>query len=119
VDCSTACQVLANVDARPDAGYRSPPKGRDPHGDLAARQVKEVGELNEGATCVAGWDRFVHSELAACADRGHPLPRMSLGFIGQENEDDLGLINLNGRIYDPNLMRFFSADPIISRHHGP
>jgi RHS repeat-associated protein len=45
----------------------------------------------------------------------NPLPRMTTGFIGQENEDDLGLINLNGRIYDPNVMRFLSADPIISR----
>ena len=45
----------------------------------------------------------------------NPLPRMTLGFIGQENEDDLGLVNLNGRIYDPNLMRFLSADPVISR----
>ena len=45
----------------------------------------------------------------------NPLPRVTLGFLGQETEDDLGLINLNGRIYDPHIMRFLSADPLISR----
>ena len=35
------------------------------------------------------------------------------GFTGQEHLDVFGLINLNGRSYDPWLGRFLSTDPIV------
>jgi len=35
-----------------------------------------------------------------------------LGFTEQEHDDDLGLINMRGRIYDPSVARFLSVDPI-------
>ena len=35
------------------------------------------------------------------------------GFTGQEQIDDVGLINFNARIYDPSLGRFMSADTIV------
>jgi RHS repeat-associated protein len=35
------------------------------------------------------------------------------GFTGHEMLDDLGLVHMNGRIYDPLLGRFLSADPIV------
>ena len=35
------------------------------------------------------------------------------GFTGHEHLDEVGLINMNGRIYDPLLGRFMSADPTI------
>jgi len=36
------------------------------------------------------------------------------GFTGHEHEDLLGLINMRGRIYDPKLKRFLSADPFVT-----
>ena len=46
----------------------------------------------------------------------NPLSRVHLGFTGQEeDEDGLNLVNLNGRIYDPTLMRFLTADPFVTR----
>ncbi|TQF17842.1 hypothetical protein FJV41_01485 [Myxococcus llanfairpwllgwyngyllgogerychwyrndrobwllllantysiliogogogochensis] len=36
------------------------------------------------------------------------------GFTGHEQDEELGLINMRGRIYDPRLMRFISADPVIA-----
>ncbi|WP_436532399.1 RHS repeat-associated core domain-containing protein [Actinoplanes sp. HUAS TT8] len=36
------------------------------------------------------------------------------GFTGQDTDSDLGLIDLNGRMYDPRLARFLSADPVIT-----
>ena len=36
-----------------------------------------------------------------------------LGFTGHEMLDTVGLIHMNGRVYDPELARFVSADPII------
>jgi RHS repeat-associated protein len=35
------------------------------------------------------------------------------GFIGHEHLDGFGLINMNGRVYDPMLARFLSPDPIV------
>jgi RHS repeat-associated protein len=35
------------------------------------------------------------------------------GYTGHEQVDEAGLIHMNGRIYDPKLMRFVQADPII------
>jgi len=32
------------------------------------------------------------------------------GFTGAERDDALGLINMTGRIYDPSLQRFTTAD---------
>jgi RHS repeat-associated protein len=35
------------------------------------------------------------------------------GFTGHEMLDDVGLINMNGRLYDPSIGRFVSADPFV------
>jgi RHS repeat-associated protein len=36
------------------------------------------------------------------------------GFTGQEHDDAFGLINFKGRMYDPAMKRFLSADPMVS-----
>ena len=38
---------------------------------------------------------------------------ITMGYTGHEMDDDLGLINMKGRIYDASLGRFISADPMI------
>ncbi len=35
------------------------------------------------------------------------------GFTGQEEMDEVGLVNMNGRVYDASLGRFMSADPTV------
>ena len=35
------------------------------------------------------------------------------GFTGHEHLDDLGLVHMNGRIFDPVIGRFLQADPFI------
>lgn len=35
------------------------------------------------------------------------------GYTGHEHLDDLALVHMNGRIYDPMLGRFLSADPFV------
>jgi RHS repeat-associated protein len=50
-----------------------------------------------------------------------PSPMMDevpLGFTGLEEDAELGLVNMNGRIYDPHLGQFLSADPVIQRPFG-
>lgn len=40
------------------------------------------------------------------------------GFSGHEHIDDFGLINMNGRIYDPALGRFTTPDPFIQNPYN-
>jgi RHS repeat-associated protein len=35
------------------------------------------------------------------------------GFTGQEELADVGLVHLNGRVYDPLIGRMMSADPMV------
>lgn len=42
------------------------------------------------------------------------LAPLTSGFTGHEEDDELGLINMKGRIYDPITARFLSPDPIVS-----
>lgn len=35
------------------------------------------------------------------------------GFTGHEQVDDVGIVHMNGRIYDPELGKFMSADPTM------
>ena len=37
----------------------------------------------------------------------------SRGYTGHEMLDDNGLIHMNGRVYDPNIGRFLSADILV------
>ena len=36
------------------------------------------------------------------------------GFTGHEMLDNLGLVHMNGRVYDPEIGRFISADPYVT-----
>jgi RHS repeat-associated protein len=47
-------------------------------------------------------------------DAAHPRVRhVRTGFTGHEHDPEHGLINMRGRIYDPELGRFTTADPIV------
>ncbi|EPJ47149.1 MAG: hypothetical protein OFPII_15000 [Osedax symbiont Rs1] len=43
------------------------------------------------------------------------LPFTNKGFTGHESIQEVGLIHMNGRVYDPVLARFMSADVFIQR----
>ena len=38
----------------------------------------------------------------------------SLGFTGHEDDAELGLVNMKGRLYDPHLSRFLTPDPLVA-----
>jgi len=41
------------------------------------------------------------------------------GFTGHEELDEVGLVHMNGRVYDPSIGRFVSADPYIPSPSNP
>ncbi len=41
------------------------------------------------------------------------------GYTGHEHLNDVGLIHMNGRVYDPTLGRVLSADPIVQAPANP
>ncbi len=50
---------------------------------------------------------------------GKPAPASfasgtTLGFTGHEGDDELGLVNMKGRIFDPRIGRFLTTDPLVS-----
>ena len=46
-------------------------------------------------------------------------PRLTnRGFTGHEHVDAIGIIHMNGRIYDPELGRFLSADPTMQHPYS-
>ena len=60
-----------------------------------------------------GYDAWGQRRFASGAD-GNPGPSQTTrGFTGQEELADVGLVHLNGRIYDPLLARMTSADPMV------
>lgn len=46
-------------------------------------------------------------------------PTFDRGYCGHEHIDELGLINMNGRMYDPLLARFLSPDPYVQAPTNP
>ena len=52
-------------------------------------------------------------DLTAMARMSFDNSRTRRGFTGHEMVDAVGIIHMNGRIYDPNLGRFMQADPVI------
>jgi RHS repeat-associated protein len=43
-----------------------------------------------------------------------PSSGVALGFTGERHDDDLGWIDLHGRVYDPVQKRFLTPDPVVS-----
>jgi RHS repeat-associated protein len=52
------------------------------------------------------------NEFGAAIDP--PLNDVRDGFAGLSHDDELRLIDMNGRVYDPRLRRFITPDPIVS-----
>jgi len=44
---------------------------------------------------------------------GSITSQTTVGFTGQEELADVGLVHLNGRVYDPQVGRMMSADPFV------
>jgi len=55
----------------------------------------------------------VRRDAETWSGSGAVLATTTRGFTGHEGIDALGLVHMNGRLYDPGLARFIQADPML------
>ncbi|HEY6727821.1 MAG TPA: RHS repeat-associated core domain-containing protein, partial [Polyangiaceae bacterium] len=100
------------------------------------RQVAQVTRIEINGTVPAEAVRYLHHDLVGSVEvitdesgnvvhsqRFDPFGNTDnpswastfilTGFTGHEHDPDLGLINMKGRLYDPAIGRFISADPYV------
>ena len=67
------------------------------------------------------YDAFGKRRNSDWTDIAGPTPVSPVtdrGYTGHEHIDEVGLIHMNGRVYDPTLGRFTSADPNIQQPYN-
>ncbi|OED45095.1 hypothetical protein AB833_00210 [Chromatiales bacterium (ex Bugula neritina AB1)] len=84
------------------------------HLGSAIAMTDSVGGLLERYSFdVWGKPRTLQSTTESLIDSINVSPVHTKGFTGHEMLSEVGLVHMNGRIYDPALGRFLSADPHI------
>jgi RHS repeat-associated protein len=102
-------------------------KSQDPVGSAGTRTYVHVDHLGstEKVTDAAGtilerrsYDAFGAKRNPDWTKTSAPLASTTMaGYTGHEDDEDLGLVNMKGRIYDPRIARFLTTDPLVS-HPG-
>lgn len=77
-----------------------------------------------GSTGVVGQNLFYEPFGMPIKRDGSPAPELpagnlTSGFTGHEHTREVGLINMNGRLYDPAHKVFQSSDPLNTPGHNP
>jgi RHS repeat-associated protein len=82
--------------------------------------VDGAGRVTVGSVSVIANGVVVHGfgPWGNARNSASPLAEGQRGFTGHEHLAELGLIHMNGRIYDPVIGRFLQADPIIQAPHN-
>ncbi len=76
--------------------------------------TNEQGQVAERLS----FDAFGQRRTASWQD-GFVTTDFTQGFTGHEHDDEMGLIHMRGRLYDPVLGRFLSADPYVQTQDNP
>ena len=109
-----ALRVLSDIDGSVnETRYYS----FDHLGSVTAMSDEEgrVAGTEQDATLLAYdvWGGRRNPDESAAVSTSFTLPTGNREFTGQELIPDVGLVNMNGRVYNPSLGRFLSADPNI------
>jgi RHS repeat-associated protein len=59
------------------------------------------------------YDAWGERHYPSGADGNPPASQTTRGFTGEEELSDVGLVHLNGRLYDALIGRMISADPMV------
>ncbi len=109
-----SCKCLVDTDNNPIDNNQQPDKTRYLHRD----NLGSIDTITDGKGNIVermSYDAFGKRRTANWRS-GNDIIAPALtnrGFTGHEHIDEMGLIHMNGRVYDPNIGRFLSADPHI------
>ena len=77
-------------------------------------QIASISGTLLAEYCYDAWGRMRNPEThEVYADGDEPKLYLGRGFTGHEHLQDFGLVNMNARLYDPELGRFLSPDPYV------
>jgi RHS repeat-associated protein len=82
----------------------------DEHGRLSKT---ETSSLDATALGYDAWGARRNADASPASYASFDVPVGGREFTGQEQIPDVGLVNMNGRLYDPSLGRFLSPDANI------
>ena len=83
--------------------------------DAAGAELLALAHDPYGTRRQADWTAQLPAAEAAALAAGRDAGRTRAGFTGHETLDRTGFVHMNGRLYDPRLGRFLSADPVVAR----
>ncbi|MFL0803131.1 MAG: hypothetical protein K6L81_05405 [Agarilytica sp.] len=88
---------------------------RDHIGSIVAKTGENVGSVNDVEYLSNdSWGRRVNENwVGSPIENGYVPSDTSRGFTDHEHLDQVGLIHMNGRVYDPVIGRFLSPDPLV------
>jgi RHS repeat-associated protein len=73
--------------------------------------TNDVGKVLEKRS----YDAFGGRRNSKWGVPGGVLPsKTKWGYTGHEEDDEFGLVNMKGRLYDPKIARFTTTDPVIA-----
>jgi RHS repeat-associated protein len=81
------------------------------HLNSIAVLTDEAGSVVEQLSYDA-WGKRRHAANGADDPAGSITSQTNRGFTGHEQLEEVGLVHMNGRVYDPLIGRFTSADPV-------
>ena len=84
-------------------------------GSIVAKSKQTINNINniEWLANNAWGERLKENWDGALEDSSYIPKGSSRGFTDHEHLDGVGLIHMNGRVYDPTLARFMSPDPFV------
>ncbi len=102
---ATIATYTVATDAPPKLEYMQ----RDYQGSVVA-----VSDETGNVKAQLDFDAFGSRKAVAGASAVDPIIEdMQRGYTGHEHLDGVGLIHMNGRVYNPEIGRFLSADPFV------
>ncbi len=114
-----ASDTVAIVTKEFDAGLEVSSKARYLHRDhiySIESVTDETGTVTEHYSYDAHGKRRQSDWTAGLPSIPDETPR---GFTGHEHLDGVGLVHMNGRVYEPTLGRFLSPDPYVQTPETP
>ena len=87
---------------------------KDHLGSVVARTTDKPGDSGQFESFDPWGVRLLDAWDGVPIDRTYGYTNVNVsGFTGHEHLDTVGIVHMNGRVYDPEIGRFLSPDPLV------